>query len=162
VGKGIGAPAAGQRRFLFLRAASEVPIVPSCGCSRSSTSCRRCSRSVRPAGCAKRATRSATPRAPSRGSYWIEVPIGRGADRGPNRVPRRFVGHGHLACTHLRATDILLAPICGPRGEAAPCPRAGGVLLQCCHRRVRRASSTSRHDISFERCDAMKTRAIVL
>jgi len=39
--------------------------------------------------------------------------------------------------------------------DAAPYHRAGCVHLRCCHQRVRRASSTSRHTISFERCGAM-------
>jgi len=41
--------------------------------------------------------------------------------------------------------------------DAAPCHRAGWVHLQCCHQPVRRASSTSRHTISFERCGAMSS-----
>jgi len=41
---------------------------------------------------------------------------------------------------------------------AAPWHRAGGVHLQGCYQRARRASSASRRNISFERCGAMPSR----
>ena len=47
------------------------------------------------------------------------------------------------------------AGVTSPSSEAGPCRRAGCVYRQCGHQLLRRASGTSRHGVSVERCGAM-------
>ena len=63
------------------------------------------------------------------------------------------------AAVRLRAQGLMVAGLAVSTlsmvADAAPCHRAGGVHLWCCHQHARRASSTSRHNIPFERGGAM-------